>query len=622
MADDKLLQAAKNNLDKLGTELGKKIGAVVSETNVEKIITALDSSSALSDLKSTIKTTVLKGKSMFIPSTVYEKMADSVYEKILNIADEEDYSTDDDTLTKQILGEINSAFGKIPDTTVTATITDDDDNSREVTYTIEFDLSFTLKGVGVTAVTVSDGENTSKLLLTTGGKKNLAQYCAALFQLKRELSNEIWRNLFNVFGKKAVNLFKELYSVDGTNKGLKKVLGNSLYKKISKADIKSKVEDVLSTADEKISDALTQYETLNTAYKNLSKELNSAKGTIDEIKAQSKAFTAAAKKIQSALKSLGVKVNLDTLIAPSISRTYNDDKTAVTIAADYASTLNTLNYKSSVKIIYAGDLTKAIELHGNAKSNTITAGTGNDTIYGNGGNDLIYGGKGNDLIFGGSGNDTLRGSSGNDSLNGGSGKDKLYGGAGNDVLYGSSGKDSLNGGSGNDSLGGGTGNDTLTGGKGSDVFYYESGDGHDIITDYASGYDKIKIASGSIENVTMSGKNVTFTIGNGSIEVQNVKGKAITVIDADNAEQKYVNGKLSYEIFNNDSTWQETETFCETQDLICECDAANSNSNDLDALINALPTANYSTADIVADNSNDLKKILSDVTFAPTSTKK
>ena len=622
MADDKLLQAAKNNLDKLGTELGKKIGAVVSETNVEKITTALDSSSALSDLKSTIKTTVLKGRSMFIPSTVYEKMADSVYEKILSTADAENYSTDDATLTKQFLGEINSAFGKIPDTSVTATITDDDDNSREVTYTIEFDLSFTLKGVGVTAVTVSDGENTSKLLLTTGGKKNLAQYCAALFQLKRELSNEIWRNLFNVFGKKAVKLFNELYSVDGTNKGLKKVLGSSLYKKISKADIKSKIEDVISTADTKISDALTQYEALNTAYNNLSTEINSAHGKIDEIKTKSKEFTATAKKIQSSLKSLGVKVNLDTLIAPSINFTYNDDKTAVTIAADYESTLKTSNYKSSVKTIYAGDLKKAIELHGNAKSNEITAGTGNDTIFGNGGNDFIYGGKGNDLIFGGSGNDTLFGEKGNDSLNGGKGNDIIYGGAGNDVLYGSNGKDLIYGGSGNDSLGGGTGNDTLTGGKGRDIFYYESGDGHDIITDYAAGYDKIKIASGSIDNVTINGKNVTFTIGNGSIEVKNVKGKAITVIDADNDEKKYVNGKLSYEIFNNDSAWQKNETFCETQGLICECDAVNSNANDLDALINVFPTENHSTADFVADNSNDVKKILSDVTFAPTSTKK
>ena len=373
--------------------------------------------------------------------------------------------------------------------------------------------------------------------------------------------------------------------------------------------------------NEKMSDTLTQYETLNTAYNNLSTEVNSEQGTIDTIKTQSQAFTDAAKKIQSSLKSLGVKVNLETLIAPSISRTYNDAKTAVTIAADYASTLKTSNYKSTVKIIYAGELTKAIELHGNAKSNTITAGTGNDTIYGNGGNDLIYGGKGNDLIFGGSGNDTLRGENGNDSLNGGKGNDILYGGTGNDVLYGSSGKDSINGGNGNDSLGGGTGNDTLTGGKGSDVFYYDSGDGHDIITDYAAGYDKIKIASGSIDNVTMNGKNVTFTIGNGSIEVKNVKGKSITVIDADNAEQQYVNGKLSYEMFNNDSTWQEAETFCETQSFICE-DAANSNSNDLDALINALPTANNSAADFVSDNSNNVKKILSDVTFAPTSTKK
>ena len=450
----------------------------------------------------------------------------------------------------------------------------------------------------------------------------------------------------------------------------------------------------------KMSDTLTQYETLNTAYDNLVTEVNSSTGTNDTIKAQSKAFTTAAEKIQSALKSLGTTIDLESLPAPSISLTYNADKTSVTVASDYAGTLKSSAYKSSVKTIDAGKLTKAIEIHGNGNSNKITAGKGNDSLHGGSGKDILYGQTGNDILYGDSGNDTLYGGSGNDSILGGNDNDKLYGQDGNDILLG------------------GNGNDTLTGGKGKDIFCYASGDGKDTITDYAAG-DKISIGSGSIDKVSMSGKTVTFQIGKGSIKVQNVKGKKITVVDENNITKKYLNGKFcvtipadastynghSYKVFNSDSTWQAAETYCENQgghlvtitdkneqravevllehsDLeydkyfiggvkdsdwkwvtgeetdygnfatnspthsgdylqiyadgkwdnttsdganhgfICEWDSATSTANDLDALINALPTANNSVADVISDSANDSSKLLSDVTFTPTSSKK
>ena len=267
-------------------------------------------------------------------------------------------------------------------------------------------------------------------------------------------------------------------------------------------------------------------------------------------------------------------------------------------------------------------------------------------------------------------------------------------------------------------MNGGKGNDTLTGGKGKDIFYYASGDGKDVITDYATS-DKISIGSGSIDKVTMSGKNVTFTIGKGSIKVQNVKGKKITVVDENNITKKYLNGKFcvtipadastynghSYKVFDSDLTWQAAETYCENQGghlvtitdkneqravevllanselnrdeyfiggvkdsdwkwitgeetaygnfatdaptnsgdylqiyadgkwdnttsaganhgFICEWDSATSKANDLDALMNALPTANNSVADVVSESANDSSKLLSDVTFTPTSSKK
>ena len=56
------------------------------------------------------------------------------------------------------------------------------------------------------------------------------------------------------------------------------------------------------------------------------------------------------------------------------------------------------------------------------------------------------------------------------------------------------------GGAGNDLLTGGLGNDQLTGGAGRDKFCINTGTGRDIITDYTSGEDKIKLLSGLTEN--------------------------------------------------------------------------------------------------------------------------
>ena len=71
----------------------------------------------------------------------------------------------------------------------------------------------------------------------------------------------------------------------------------------------------------------------------------------------------------------------------------------------------------------------------------------------------------------------------NETFYGGAGDDRINGGAGNDVIYGESGNDIIDAGSGNDKLYGGVGNDTLRGGTGDDIYYFELGDGEDIILD-------------------------------------------------------------------------------------------------------------------------------------------
>ena len=150
--------------------------------------------------------------------------------------------------------------------------------------------------------------------------------------------------------------------------------------------------------------------------------------------------------------------------------------------------------ESFVKTVDASSRTKVIAITGNALANSISGGTKNDSIYGAAGNDSILGNAGND---------------------------KLYGDAGNDILLG--GKD-------NDSLWGGAGNDTLTGNDGNDIFIYESG--KDFITDYTAGQDKIQIASGKISKTSLSGSDVLFTIGKGSLTVKNAKGKTISLLDS------------------------------------------------------------------------------------------
>ena len=83
------------------------------------------------------------------------------------------------------------------------------------------------------------------------------------------------------------------------------------------------------------------------------------------------------------------------------------------------------------------------------------------------------------------------GTAGNDTLVGTSGDDSLAGLDGNDTLNGNSGNDTLLGGTGNDVLRGGTGNDGLDGDVGKDSYYYDLGDGNDVVTDYKGIYEPL-----------------------------------------------------------------------------------------------------------------------------------
>ena len=160
---------------------------------------------------------------------------------------------------------------------------------------------------------------------------------------------------------------------------------------------------------------------------------------------------------------------------------------------------------------------------GNSSANKLNGGHGNDTLYGGLGNDRLVGGGGidtavfssrNNRINLGStsrqntrdGNDILigienvNGGGGNDIITGNRSANKLNGGNGNDTLYGGLGNDRLVGGGGIDTLTGGIGNDILKGGRGNDIFQINSGVGRDVISDYTSGDDRIKLLGGITEN--------------------------------------------------------------------------------------------------------------------------
>jgi Ca2+-binding RTX toxin-like protein len=226
---------------------------------------------------------------------------------------------------------------------------------------------------------------------------------------------------------------------------------------------------------------------------------------------------------------------------------------------------------------------------GTAFNDTLTAPpTGADyTLLGRAGNDTLIGGTGNDTLNGGVGIDTMTGGAGNDTYfvdnvndkvveNVGGGSDTVWASVsytlqtgttvapgpeieflrangatgvtltGNEFshhIFGGAGAGTLIGGAGNDTLNGGAGDDTLTGGAGSDVFQFSAaGFGHDIITDFTVGVDKLGIAGLGINAATFassvtiaagpttigaSSVNTSITIGADSITLQNVAAASI-----------------------------------------------------------------------------------------------
>ncbi len=424
---------------------------------------------------------------------------------------------------------------------------------KKKSYTITYDpLPLTISGIGKISAKVTWGKYAATLTWENFSQATLQTY----FNTLKQLNNDLWKQFAVQLTGETVKVIKAIYG--GQDSLLKEVLGNKIYKTTAKSKIKSEFQKYLKKTapnDAALLTELSAYEALSKKYTNLIKALNKNSGVENN-----------AKNFLSASNALERKLGLQTAALSdkySFNLTYNAKSTAVTIPAFYGKELKLGDYKSTVKIFDASARTTAIKIVGNGLNNSIVGGSGNDSLYGG---------------------------DGKDTLNGGSGADKLYGGAGKDTLVG------------------GKGSDTLTGGAGADVFVYNVGDGKDVIADFTAGEDRIHLASGSIGKITVSGKDVTFKIGAGSIKVQKAAGKKISIVDADNIEKKYLNGKLVsssapsdafrydghfYKIFNDAMTWDDAKTYCEKLGghLAVINDAAENS-----ALFNYMKNSNYDLA--------------------------
>lgn len=198
---------------------------------------------------------------------------------------------------------------------------------------------------------------------------------------------------------------------------------------------------------------------------------------------------------------------------------------------------------------------------GNELDNVINGNAGNNVLSGGDGNDTISDGYGADTMFGGAGDDTYyvnnpgkieydtvveQPSGGIDTvvssatytltanvenllLTGKGGitgygnelDNKITGNLGANILDGGAGNDTIDGGLGNDTLVGRAGNDVLTGGSGVDTFWFQKGDGKDVITDFGANgdHDALDLSwyyrAGGKPILTDVGENVVISFGNG-----------------------------------------------------------------------------------------------------------
>ena len=201
-------------------------------------------------------------------------------------------------------------------------------------------------------------------------------------------------------------------------------------------------------------------------------------------------------------------------------------------------------------------------LFGNAGANSLFGGDGIDVLQGGAGPDVLDGGGSLDWagyfdatgpltidlatpanssaffaedtlisieIIGGATNfsNTFQGDTAPNIFIGGSATDTIAGGGGGDLLQGGGGNDTIIGEAGTDAVMGNKGDDALYGGAQADGFYFQDGDGDDVIWDFDITVDKFVFISANFNDITdlsfsEFGGNAVITYGSATITVDGV----------------------------------------------------------------------------------------------------
>ena len=135
----------------------------------------------------------------------------------------------------------------------------------------------------------------------------------------------------------------------------------------------------------------------------------------------------------------------------------------------------------------------AAPIVGDGGANRLVGDSADNVVIGRGGDDTLIGRAGEDTLAGGGGDDLLKGGGDEDRLISGRGDDTLRGGGDEDTLKGGAGDDRLVGGGDEDLLIAGKGRDVLVGGGDEDRFVFAANQGVNVICDFETGEDEIRI---------------------------------------------------------------------------------------------------------------------------------
>lgn len=200
--------------------------------------------------------------------------------------------------------------------------------------------------------------------------------------------------------------------------------------------------------------------------------------------------------------------------------------------ADYlavaATTSNADDFQLLRHLMHGNDLVLASD-----KDDNLVMGAGKDLFADYGGSDKVSGGQGDDWISSGNGADTLRGGTGNDILTNFATNAHLHGGAGDDTLMG------------------GWDRDHLSGGSGADSFLFIADHGHDVITDFAQGEDRLVMldfATGVADlTIVQQAADTRISFGHWSVLLKGVDHSTLTDADFVFGQPDFLNtGEIAF----------------------------------------------------------------------------